>query len=253
MNRNQRPKRNEDASQQFRSRLAALRLTLDGDPALAGDQALKLLEEYLEGRALAIGFRGEGGLGRYVNFLRGRDVLPDQLLERADSYTQVRNCLAHTYGLQVSAALAAELIDYLEQLFKRHANSLADVMTRDVQMIAASERLDRARDIMVRGGYGRLPVIEETGRVIGLLTERDILIGLSDTATRGGLNALTVAEAYLRDDLERIVFLPPTAAIEAATASLRESHVVAILVTPDGTPAQRPIGIVTPADLLYRM
>lgn len=253
MNRNQRRKRGEDSNQRFRSRLAALRLTLTDDAPQAGDQALKLLEEYLEAQALAVGFRGEGGLGRYVNYLRGRDVLPDTLLERADGYTQVRNCLAHTYGLQVSPALAGELLDYLGLLFKQHADTAADLMTRDVQLVAANERLDRARDLMVRGGYGRLPVIDGEGRVIGLLTERDILIGLNDLAARGGLQATSVADAALRDVAERIVFLPPSASHEDVSAALCEPQVVAILVTPNGTASQRPVGIITPADLLYRV
>lgn len=250
--RTQRRKRVQETPQQFTSRLATLRLMLNDDPAMAGDQAVKLLEEYLESLALREGYRGEGSLGRYAMFLRGRNIVPVELLDRADSYTQVRNALAHTYGLQTSPALAEELVVFLETLFKQHGTTVADLMTRDVHVVAAAERLDKARDLMVRGGYGRLPVIDDDGRVIGLLTERDIVIGLGEGTNRG-LQNLTVRDTHLRDADERVVFLHPNASRDEAAAALREPHVVAVLVTPNGTPNQRPIGIITAADLLYRV
>ena len=253
MNRNQRQKRTQEPAQQFRSRLASLRLLLEDDPALAGDQAVKLLEEYLEELAQTRGYRGEGSLGRYALFLRGQDALPDDLLDQADGYTQVRNALAHTYGLQTSPGLAAELIEFLELLLKNEAVTISDLMTHQVKLIGADEPLTRARDLMVRGGYGRLPVVGQNNGVHGLLVERDIVLALTQTENNGGISGLSVGDVLPQNALERVVCLAPNAPREAVADALREPGVIACLVTPNGTPNQRPIGIITHADLLYRM
>lgn len=253
-----RTKRPRGSAQQLSGRLAALRALLEDDPASAGDQALKLIEEYLESLAHSYGYRDDGSMGRYAMFLRGRnrdgDGVPDDLLDRIEGYTQVRNCLAHTYGLQTSRALAAELLGFVEQLLKLDATTAARLMTRDVQAVSASERLTRARDLMLRSGYGRLPVIGDSGGIAGLLTERDIVAAqaLAERAGRG-LGALTVAEALPEDTAERIALVAPGASRDEVAELLRRRGVIACLVTATGSADEPPTGIITHADLLYRM
>jgi CBS domain-containing protein len=241
-------------AQHFGGRLAALRTLLEQDAAAAGDQAVKLLEEYLESLAHAHGYQGEGSMGRYVMFLRGRDALPEQLLDQADGYTQIRNCLAHTYGLQVSSALAAELLDFAGLLLKQGGVTAEQLMTRDVRAVGASERLARARDLMLSGGYGRLPVLRDGDGVIGLLTERDVVVAQAQAERSGGaLGALSVADALPADAPTRLVFASPHTERNTIVELLQRRGVVACLVTPDGSANKQPIGIITAADLLYRM
>jgi predicted transcriptional regulator len=253
-----RTKRPRGPVQQFSGRLAALRVLVEDDPAAAGDQALKLLEEYLESLARSYGYRDDGSMGRYAMFLRGRSKdgggVPDDLLDRLESYTQVRNCLAHTYGLQTSPALAAELLGFVEQLLKHDATTAAQLMTRDVRSIHASERLVRARDLMLKDGYGRLPVLGEAGEIAGLLTERDIVAAqaLAERTSRS-LGTLTVAEALPDDAAARIALVAPDTARDIVADLLRHPGVIACLVTSAGQPHAPPIGIITHADLLYRM
>jgi predicted transcriptional regulator len=237
----------------FGSRVVALRELLAEDPAAAGDQALKLLEEYLESLARAHGFRGEGSLGRYTTFLRGRDGIPTDTIEHLNGYTEARNCLAHTYGLQTSPALAAELIDFAERLLKQGAATAGELMTRDVLTIDARDRLPRVRDLMLTSGFGRLPVLKGSA-IAGLLTERDV-VAAQALAERSGrpLGAIAVAEALADDAAERFVIVAPDATRETIAEWLRRPGVVACLVTPRGTAEETPIGIVTHADLLYRM
>ena len=251
-------KRPRGAAQQWSGRLAALRTLLDEDPAAAGDQALKLIEEYLEGLARGYGYRDDGGMGRYAAVLRRRDRdgggVPDDLLDRIEGYTQVRNCLAHTYGLQTSPALAAELLGFVEQLLKQDATTAARLMTRDVLSVRASERLARARDLMLKDGYGRLPVLGDAGGIAGLLTERDIVAAQAEADRAGhSLGALTVAEVLPDDAAERIALVAPDASRDEVAELLRRHDVVACLVTATGSSDEPPIGIITHADLLYRM
>jgi CBS domain-containing protein len=236
-------------AQQFGGRLAALRERLPDDPAEAGDQAIKLLEEYLESLAHAHGYQGEGSMGRYAMFLRGRSGLSQAALDQADAYTQVRNCLAHTYGLQVSPALAAELLDFAEQLIGGDAVTAAQLMTRDVRTVAATERLARARDLMVRGGYGRLPVLRDGDGIVGLLSERDVMIAQVQAERAGSsLDALLVADALPDDAADRVAIAPPDATRDEIVELLRRPGVLACLVTPGGRRDERPLGIVTAAD-----
>jgi CBS domain-containing protein len=258
MQRKKRTKRPRGSAQQLSGRLAALRALLEGDPASAGDQALKLIEEHLETLARGYGYRDDGSMGRYAMFLRGhsRDGggVPDDLLDRIESYTQVRNCLAHTYGLQTSPALAAELLGFVEQLLKLDATTAARLMTREVQVIRDTERLTRGRDLMLRGGYSRLPVVGEAGGIAGLLTERDIVAAQALAERAGhGLGALTVAEALPEDADERIALVRPGASRDEVADLLRRRGVIACLVTATGGADEPPIGIITHADLLYRM
>lgn len=227
---------------------------LQEDSGDAGDQAIKLLEEYLESLAHSYGYYGEGSLGRYANYLRGRDALDDEVIDRIDNYTQVRNCLAHSYGLQTSPDLAAELVEFVELLLKRGAPTAGELMTRTVRTIAETDSLTHARDLMIRGGYGRLPVLHDGRGIVGLLVERDLVVAqaLAERDHRR-FAELTVGEALPPEKLERIVTVAPDATREEVAELLGRAGAIACLVTPGGTADEPPLGIITHADLLYRM
>ena len=58
-----------------------------------------------------------------------------------------------------------------------------DLMTSDVRACRAETNLAEAGRDMWEGDCGALPVVSDEGRVIGMITDRDICIAL---ATRGG-------------------------------------------------------------------
>ena len=169
-------------------------------------------------------------------------------------YTRVRNCLAHSYGLQTSPDLAAGLIEFIEFLLERGAPTAEELMTRAVRTIDQTESLAHVRDLMIRGGYGRLPVLSDDRRIVGLLTERDLVAAqaLAERANRRFAD-LTVADVLPPDALDRVVCIAPDTPCEDVAEALTRSGVIACLVTPDGLPDSAPLGIITHADLLYRM
>lgn len=239
----------------FARRLAHLRAILAAEPAEAGDQALKLLEEYLEQLALHSGYRQErGSIGRYVGWLRNRARLDAELLDRADSYAAVRNCLAHSYGLQTSPALAAELLDFLGALIREETTTAATMMSAGLRTVPETAWLREARDLMLREGFGRLPVIGADGSVSALLVDRDIVAAEALAARGDGLiDKLSVAEALPAQARRRLVVLPAAASYEHVVEALRRPGVEALIITRDGRRNQTPLGIVTHADVLYRM
>jgi predicted transcriptional regulator len=239
----------------FAQRLAHLRELLHSDAAEAGDQGLKLLEEYLEVTAQNNGYRDDhGSINRYALWLRRRGPIPRDLLEQAETYNQIRNCLAHSYGLQTSPQLAREIIDYLSLLILPRASRAFELMSRNIQLINADDQLRHARDLMLRAKFGRLPVLKD-GKVIGLLTERDIVAAEAavENGNGDGRISMTVEEAMPIEARKRFRCISEGAALQELTAALRHSNVEALIVTPDGRPDQQPVGIITANDLLYRL
>lgn len=238
----------------FARRLADLRALVVDDAPAAGDQGLKLLEEYLEYLARSYGYRDDGTLRRYTMFLRGQDALDEALLSRIDLYTDARNCLAHTYGIQATPEFTVEVIDFLQDLLAKDAPTAERLMTSVPQTVATTELLSHARDLMLRKGYGRLPVLRTDGSVAGLLTERDVVVVQAEEGhSRQIFASLTVADALPTNTLERVVFAAPTATRDQVIELLRRPDVSVCLVTPNGQPDRPPIGIITHADLLDRM
>lgn len=238
----------------FARRLAHLRGLLADAPAEAGDQGLKLLEEYLEHLALSTGYHDDtGSIGRYAGWLRRRGPLGADVLDRAETYAQIRNCLAHSYGLQTSPALAAEIVDFLAGLIREETATAARMMSTHVRAIAEGAPLREARDMMLRDGFGRLPVLRD-GAVVALLTERDLVAAEAGAERAGGLiDGLSVAQALPAGARKRVAVVAADAPYDAVLDALRRPGVEALIVTRDGARGQRPIGIITPADVLYRM
>jgi CBS domain-containing protein len=179
----------------FARRLAYLRGIIAKESAEAGDQGLKLLEEYLEHLAIDHGYHHDrGSIGRYTNWLRRRGPLNDELLDRCDTYAQIRNCLAHSYGLQTSPSLAAEIVDFLGLLIRQETATAAQMMTNQVRTIRADDLLRKARDTMLRERFARLPVLDED-------RPRDGLAGR--TRHRGGSGASRTAETPIDGPYDR--------------------------------------------------
>ncbi|MFV9505535.1 MAG: HPP family protein [Oscillochloridaceae bacterium umkhey_bin13] len=235
----------------FARRLAHLRAILPHDSAEAGDQGLKLLEEYLEHLAQGSGYHQEtGSIGRYASWLRHKRLLDHELLDRVETFAQVRNCLAHSYGLQTSPALAQEIVDFLAALIREETVTAATMMTAEIRTIAENLPLAAARELMLREGYGRLPVLRADHTVSALLVERDLVAA---EAQGGSAPPLTVAQALPSQARRRFSLIAADAPYGAVVTALRRPGIEAVIVTRDGRRDQQPLGIITHADVLYRM
>ena len=142
-----------------------------------------------------------------------------------------------------------------------------DVMTRDVVTVGAGESLRVAARRMVTARVSGLPVVGTGGRLVGVVSQKDLFrllsaraggavpAGLLEAILNGGVDAppqLTeaarrLADARVRDAMSRPpISVPPTATLDEAIGLLLSSRINRLPVVQNG----RIVGIVTRHDLL---
>jgi CBS domain-containing protein len=97
---------------------------------------------------------------------------------------------------------------------------VADLMTRNVVSVRASEPLSTAAKLLWDGDCGAIPVIEDQGeRVVGMVTDRDICMATwsRNLAPSGILTAEAMSQG--------LVYCSPTDGIDAAEGTMRSGRV----------------------------
>jgi acetoin utilization protein AcuB len=80
-----------------------------------------------------------------------------------------------TQGDMRSATPAdAHLLDLSELNFRLAQLTVEEVMTADPVTISADDPIDEAAWVMMEGKISGLPVVDEAGQVVGIITESDI-------------------------------------------------------------------------------
>jgi CBS domain-containing protein len=117
----------------------------------------------------------------------------------------------------------------------------AQIMTHPVVTIGPDALLTDAIKLLLRHGCSGLPVVDEGGKVIGIITEHDIM----NFALSGNAADTRVEEAMTRD----VVSLPPTATLASVINCLLANHFRRVPVAEDG----RVVGIISRRDILREM
>ena len=74
----------------------------------------------------------------------------------------------------------------LEAMSKKVADKkVASVMTKDVMTVHEGASLMECVDHMIKGSIKRLPVVNESGKVVGMLYERDIFLAITKAMHQG--------------------------------------------------------------------
>jgi CBS domain-containing protein len=118
--------------------------------------------------------------------------------------------------------------------------SLQDMMTRGAVTCRADDTLERATQLMWENDLGFLPVVDRDDRVIGVITDRDILMA---AYTRG----TTLGGQLVESTMARS---PVTCTIHDAPAQIEHrmaEHQIRRMPVID--PSGKPIGVVTLSDL----
>jgi CBS domain-containing protein len=127
--------------------------------------------------------------------------------------------------------------------------TVGDRMTKNPVTVKPGDALNEALDKMKKGGFRHLPVVDEEGKLIGMISDRDIrlirpsLAFVSSEDAAAQLWSIAVRQAAVFNP----VTIPPDAPLEQAAELMLRWEVGGLpVVDKDG----KPIGIVTYTDLL---
>lgn len=125
-----------------------------------------------------------------------------------------------------------------------------EIMRREFAAVLEDDRLDRAAEIMKQGRVRHLPVLSPEGRLVGILSNRDLLeaslatMPFFDSHARPGfLHSVAVSQVMTRE----VETIEPTVPLGAAASQMIHHRIGCLpVVKPDGTM----IGLVLETDLL---
>ncbi|MEL6445429.1 MAG: CBS domain-containing protein [Bacteroidota bacterium] len=127
--------------------------------------------------------------------------------------------------------------------------TIRDLMTRTVETASPDETVLDARDRFRESGFHHLPIIDDRGRLVGLVSDRDVLraAGPSLGAHRYDSDAGPGIDRALREIMARdVVTADPLMSIEEAVDTMLTDDISSLPVVDN----EALVGIVTTADLL---
>jgi acetoin utilization protein AcuB len=128
---------------------------------------------------------------------------------------------------------------------------VVDLMTRDVITVTRETPVLEALKIMQQNGFRRLPVIDEDGRPVGVVSQRSI----EELKPQSGLPSIwQIGPWASKHSVEEVmnkktVVVRPTDTVELATAKAQSSRVGSLLVVEDN----KLVGVVTTNDIFYKV
>ncbi len=134
-----------------------------------------------------------------------------------------------------------------------------DIMRRDVITVRPETPLKEVARLLVEHGISGLPVVDGEGRVVGVVSEGDLIVKERGETGRPRLLGALLASERARAELAKVeartagdamtsppITIEPTAPVRVAAARMVERQVNRLPVVEDG----RLVGIVTRADLV---
>lgn len=127
--------------------------------------------------------------------------------------------------------------------------TVADQMTKDVVTLDANDTLHVADDVMGLARIRHMPVVDDGGAVVGLVSQRDLFrgalaraLGYGDFAQQKLLGMLRVKDVMSTD----VVSTPPDASLASAAKTMTEKKIGCLVVVEE----DRLVGILTESDFV---
>src|SRR5262245_24515061 len=125
---------------------------------------------------------------------------------------------------------------------------VSEIMQREVVTLTAHEKLDLTQDLMSLGRVRHLPVVDDRQRVVGIVSDRDLLaaamtnvLDFDAVSRRTFLRSIEVAEIMTKD----VVSVTPDTSIGDVARILVENKIDSVPVVAGG----ELVGLVTGTDL----
>lgn len=129
---------------------------------------------------------------------------------------------------------------------------VGDLMSRDVKTLGRNEKLSLADQLMRMERIRHLPVVDDDGAVVGIVSQRDLFrgalaraMGYGEHAQEKILEQLHVKEVMTNDP----VTIGPGTTLREAAALMLERRIGCLPVVDDG----RLVGILSESDFLKRV
>ncbi len=113
-----------------------------------------------------------------------------------------------------------------------------DIMSKDVITTGPEITLDKVIKKLVKNKISGMPVIDENGKIIGVISEKDIL----NFAFCGYLRSTKVKEAMSKD----IIYFEPETRIEIIALSISKNHFCRVPIIEEG----KVVGIISRRDII---
>ncbi len=232
--------------------LADIRRESASHLAVAGEQALKALDRFLAHLASNLGMDNDrASLGDSIHYLE-RSPMPDarEIAAQAERYRDTRNALAHNPDVVLRPEAATRIIDGVEEIVRMAATGIGEVAHRQIVTASSDEPLADARNRMLDHHYDQLVVVDDKGKLVDLLTDRDIVVAEAREDIDADGNGLTVGEIIGQRGYRAAGVLSRHSAASEAIDLLRDERIGAVVITENGKVGEAPLGIITRGDVL---
>ena len=231
--------------------LDAIRLRSVDDLCGAGELALKTLDLFLSNVAALLGYENERpGMHDSIQYLERLGGRAQSISAQAERYRGTRNAIAHNPDLTLRPEAALRIIDGVEKIIRSAAQTAYEMARRPVASVSASTEAIEARDRMLAQGFPQLAVVDNRGKLVDLLTYRDIVAAEARDQIDGGNNHPTVSDVIQTRDQLAVAPVARSWGIRLVSEALSSDEIVAAVVTENGRIGESPLGIITRGDIL---
>lgn len=126
--------------------------------------------------------------------------------------------------------------------------SVGDVMIRHIQAASPSTTIVQAYEMMMDGNFHHLPVVDERGALVGVVSEKEVLRAIPPPTADAALLAAQrrLLAAPIRLIMTSVPTVSDTDSLGLAIDRMVEDGASALAVVDAGS---RPVGIITPVDV----
>lgn len=176
-------------------------------------------------------------------------------------YGDLRNAIVHhrtefNYAIAEPHDDVVRLMEYIEQELSR-PHTVGDLFTRKVFTLRASDKLATGLKVIREKRFNQIPIYEG-GHFIGLVTAMGITYWLADKSTEENISREmpTLLDIYHHEKRKKTYrFVPMGLSVYGAEEYFKKAvesgnRLEALLITENGQPHEKLLGIVTPLDLM---
>ena len=116
---------------------------------------------------------------------------------------------------------------------------VGELMTHNPKTCKMDDTIQSVARVMAEGNFGFMPVVDNEGRLIGTVTDRDIVV----RATAAGMDQMTPVREVFSDMPVHVSENDP---LSKAEELMMDAHIRRLVVIDDG---KRPIGVVSASDI----